>query len=124
MAYPASFLPMHCKEVKLRSEFLDYERTNNPDMQPAYPLTFTISVIVVTIFRYFGLQVARLTMRGTQISKYRVHVHYGFNPGFSELVPREFEWIHLMGEPPRLVLCRARHFLLKHLCHGFRKDSI
>lgn len=67
---------MHRKKAKLRSEFLDYEPTNHLAMQPAYPLTFTILVIVVTISRYFGLQVARLTMRGTQISEYRVL--YGF----------------------------------------------
>lgn len=91
-------------------------------MQPAYPLTFTILVIVVTISRYFGLQVARLTMRGTQISEYRVL--YGFDPGFAELVTREFQWFHLISGPPRLVLCRARHFLLKHQCHGFHKYSI
>lgn len=122
MSYPTSFLPMHCKKAKLRSEFLDYEPTNHLAMQPAYPLTFTILVIVVTISRYFGLQVARLTMRGTQISEYRVL--YGFDPGFAELVTREFEWFHLISGPPRLVLCRARHFLLKHQCHGFHKDSI
>lgn len=72
---------MHRKKAKLRSEFLDYEPTNNLAMHPAYPLTFTILVIVVTISRYFGLQVARLTMRGTpQISEYRVLL-YGFDPG-------------------------------------------
>lgn len=122
MAYPTGFLPMDRKKAKLRSEFLDYERTNNLAMQPAYPLTFDISLIVVTIFRYFGLQVARLMMGGTQISEYRVL--YGFDPGFAKLVTRKFEWFQLMSGPPRLALCGARHFLLKHQCHGFHKDSI
>lgn len=84
MAYATSFLQMHRKKAKLRSKFLDYERTNYPAMRPAYPLTFTISAIVVTIFRYFDPQVARLTMRGTQILEYRELC--GSGPGFADVL--------------------------------------
>lgn len=50
VASSTSFLPTHRKEAKLRSEFLDYEGTDNLAMQPACLLTFIYSVIVVTIF--------------------------------------------------------------------------
>lgn len=43
-------------------------------MQPAYLLTSIIFVYYFTVFRYFGLQVARLKMRGTQI--FGVHTEY------------------------------------------------
>lgn len=94
MAFPTSFLPI-LRKGKLRSEFLDYERTNSPAMQPTYLLTFILSVNTVTIFREFGLQVARLKMRGTQIPKYRVL--YGFGPAFAELATWELEWFHLIS---------------------------
>lgn len=75
---------MHRKKAKLRSKFLDYERTKNPAMRPAYPLTINNSAIFVTIFRYFDPQVARLTMRGTQISGYRILC--GSDLGFADVL--------------------------------------
>lgn len=87
------------KKAKLRSGFLNYERINNLAMQPAYLLTSINFVYYFTVFRYFGLQVARLKMRGTQFrSTYKIL--YGFGPGFAELVSREFELFLLMSGPP------------------------
>lgn len=58
-------------------------------MQLAYLLTFILPVTLVTLFRFFDLQAARLNMRGTQTREDRVH--YGFFPGFAEMVTGELQ---------------------------------
>lgn len=62
-------------------------RTSKQPSHAAYLPTFILPAIVVTPFRYSGLQVARLKMRGTQTGEYRVR--YCFFPGFAEIVTRE-----------------------------------
>lgn len=58
-------------------------------MQLACLLTFILSLIVVTIFGCFNLQVAKLKMRGTQTWEYRVL--YGFLSRIRRDVTREPE---------------------------------